>query len=150
MSRETFIAALDVLSGTPTKKAVKKRDCQLCGFDRSVGKYYLAPHESPNHGWHRVCSNCAEMVSRLGSDVQYYKYTQEYRDQCNPQKPQIDNPDCEHVWEKWSLVSEVDKRTDRIFDWMRCTSCHCYGKRFSLGQEEMTDLTMEIDLNCSR
>ncbi|ENX1348936.1 hypothetical protein ACFM0N_004078 [Vibrio parahaemolyticus] len=51
---------------------------------------------------------------------------------------------------KWSLVGEHDKRRDQVFDWMRCQSCGVYGKRFSLGQEDMEDLSLEIDLNCSR
>lgn len=150
MSLESMKAAIAVLTGELEKPERKLRDCQLCGHVKSVGKYFLHKDESPNHGWWRVCSHCAKMVERHGSTVQFYKYTQEYRDPLNPSKPTIDNPDCNHKWEKWSLVGEVDKKNDLVFDWMRCTECGCYGKRFFLGQVEMEDLCMEIDLNCSR
>lgn len=147
MKFESISDALDVLVGT-TKPKVHKRDCQLCEREKAVGKYYVDPSESENHGWWRVCSDCADMVSRVGADVQYYKYSKEYYGQ--NKVPTIDNPDCEHKWEKWSLVSEVDKRRDQVFDWMRCEQCGCYGKRFRLGQTKMDDLCMEIDLSCSR
>lgn len=150
MSIDSIKAAIAVLNGEPVKPERKLRDCQLCGSEKSVGKYYVSKSESENYGWWRVCSHCAEMVSRVGADVQYYKYTQEYRDQLNPPRPTIDHPDCKHKWEKWSLVSEIDKRTDRAFDWMRCTECQCFGNRYRLDQIEMSDLCMEIDLNCSR
>ncbi|MGI2124149.1 hypothetical protein ACRN9J_18575 [Shewanella baltica] len=142
MSFESIEAAIAVLTGERVKP--KKRLCQLCDGQKAVGRYYLDPSESENHGWWRVCSDCAEMVSRVGAEVQYYKYS-------TPQnKVVIDNPDCEHQWTKWSLVGEVDKKRDLVFDWMRCEKCSCYGKRFRLGQIKMEDLCMEIDLSCSR
>tara|TARA_R110002033_G_scaffold135713_6_gene175473 strand:+ start:24856 stop:25299 length:444 start_codon:yes stop_codon:yes gene_type:complete len=147
MSREAFEAAVDVLCGK-TSKRCNKRDCQLCSDPKAVGKYFLNPSESDNHGWWRVCSDCAEMVSRVGADVQYYKYSKVHRGQVNMSV--IDSPDCAHQWSKWSLVGEVDRKRDLVFDWMRCDECGCYGKRFMLGQRQMDDLCMEIDLSCSR
>lgn len=137
--------ALAILTGKSNEP--KTRDCQLCEGGKAIGKYYLTQEESENHGWWRVCRDCAEMVSRVGAQVQYYKYSKEYK------SPKAQLPDavmvCSHEWEKWSIVGEVDKRRDLVFDWMRCNKCLCYGKRFSLGQTEMEDLSMEIDLNCS-
>jgi hypothetical protein len=143
MSISSVAEALEILTGKADRP--KKRDCQLCEADKAVGKYYLTPDESENHGWWRVCSDCAEMVSRVGAQVQYYKYSKEHKEQL---------PDavmaCSHEWEKWSLVGEVDKHRNLVFDWMRCNKCRCYGKRFSLDQTKMDDLSMEIDLSCSR
>ncbi|MBD0788202.1 hypothetical protein HUO09_17745 [Vibrio sp. Y2-5] len=150
MSRESFVAALDVLTGTSSTTVKNPRDCELCHGGKAVGRYFLHKDESPNPGWWRVCEYCAEMVENLGSKVTYYKYTKQFKEQQEPPKAKIDNPDCQHDWEKWSLVSEVDKKSDLPFDWMRCNTCGCYGKRFQLNQTVMSDLTMEIDLNCSR
>lgn len=138
--------ALAILTGKP--QGPKTRDCQLCEGGKAIGKYYITPEESENHGWWRVCSDCAEMVSRVGAQVQYYKYSKE----CKATKVKLPDVvmDCPHEWEKWSIVGEVDKNRDMVFDWMRCNKCRCYGKRFGLGQTEMEDLSMEIDLSCSR
>ncbi|MEZ8238612.1 MULTISPECIES: hypothetical protein [Vibrio] len=128
----------------------KKRCCQICEFEKSVGKYYLSKEESEHYGWWRVCSICAQMVSRLGSDVTYYRYSQEYKKELEVMKLPINVLACEHEWDKHSLVSEVEHKTDLMFDWMRCKRCNVYGKRFTLAQCEMDDLMMEIDINCSR
>ncbi len=129
----------------------RKRDCQMCENAKAVGKYYVDPSESENHGWWRVCSFCAQTVERVGAVVEYYVYSKEYRERLNP-KPTLPPEvlSCSHDWVKWSLVGEVDKNRDALFDWVKCTHCKCYGKRFSIGQTIMDDLTMEIDLNCSR
>jgi len=148
MSRKSFETAIATLSGKSIKKQKTKRDCQLCSYEKSVGKYYLEPSESENHGWWRVCTDCAEIVERVGANVQYYKYSAQYK---NSNVSVInDIPDCNHDWEKHSLVGEFDKWREGIFDWMKCTKCDCYGKRFGIGHQEVIDLTMEIDLNCSR
>lgn len=149
--REAIEAAINVLAGqTPTKQP--KRLCELCEGERAVGKYYVHPSESENHGWWRVCSMCADMVSRVGANVQYYKYSKEYK-QGNKLET-ITLPEhvqnCQHQWEKWSNTGEHDKKRDAIFDWMRCERCGVYGKRFGLGQLGVEDLMMEIDLNCYR
>jgi len=149
MSIESIEAAIAVLTGEYAQP--KKRDCQLCEGEKAVGKYFLDPSESDNHGWWRVCSHCAEMVCRVGADVHYYKYSKEYRDQLAPKSTLPENVlNCTHEWDKWSLVNEEDKRRGALFDWMRCVKCQCYGKRFRLGQTEMEDLSIEIDLSCSR
>ena len=147
MSFESIKAAIGVLASEPVRPAPKKRDCQLCEADKAVGKYYVDPLDSENHGWWRVCDDCADMVSGVGADVQFYKYSKK-----SPSKKLLPEhvTNCEHVWVKWSLISEQDKRTGVVFDWMRCEKCECYGKRFRLGQTTMEDLSMEIDLNCSR
>lgn len=151
MNHSNIEAAIAALSGEPMKKTVNKRDCQLCGYEKSVGKYYLEKSESENYGWWRVCSHCASMVENHGADVRYYKYSKEYREQCEPNESLPNEVlDCSHKWEKWALVGEHDKKRDSIFDWMRCGKCKVYGKRFYLDQTEMDDLTMEIDLSCSR
>lgn len=131
--------------------ATKKRDCQIYGDEHAVGKYFVDPSESESHGWWRVCSFCAETVENVGTQVDYYKYSMEYRNRSgiiNELPEKVIN--CHHKWDKWSLVSEVDKRSDMPFDWMRCEKCQCYGKRFSLNQIDMDDLMMSIDLNCSK
>ncbi|EGR3255646.1 TPA: hypothetical protein ACMDS2_003473 [Vibrio parahaemolyticus] len=148
MSIESVKAAIAVLTGEEEKKP-QKRYCQLCEAEKAVGKYYVAPSESENHGWWRVCTYCAEMVSRVGADVQFYKYIKQPKYNSAPELPESVLV-CSHDWVKWSLVGEHDKRRDQVFDWMRCQSCGVYGKRFSLGQEDMEDLSLEIDLNCSR
>lgn len=150
MSKESFEAAIDVICGKPTK-TLAKRDCELCGDPKAVGKYYVEDMGDNGHGWWRVCSDCADMVSRVGADVQYYKYSKEYQNQMTP-KPSLpeDVQKCSHKWVKWSLVGEIDRRRDRIFDWMRCEKCNCFGKRFIMGQTIMDDLSMKIDLSCSR
>ncbi len=125
-----------------------KRDCELCGDDKAVGKYYLSKEENPDaYGWWRVCTYCAETVSRVGADVQYYKYSDEYK---KLSEPTPDSPDCNHDWVKHGLVGEFDKKREGIFDWMRCEKCGWYGKRFGLGTSEIVDISSEIDLNCSR
>ncbi|EKF9265858.1 hypothetical protein O1B53_003048 [Vibrio cholerae] len=148
MSFESVQAAIAVLTGEdvkPQKPCV--RDCQLCqSGEKAVGKYYVDPSESDNHGWWRVCSYCADMVSRVGANVQYYKYSKQYKPHPLPEHVKY----CDHHWEKWSNVGEHDKNRDAIFDWMRCSKCNVYGKRFGLGQSGIVDLMMEIDLNCSR
>ena len=128
-------------------KALRKkpRDCQLCANPKAVGKYYVHPEESENHGWWRVCVDCADVVSHVGANVEYYAYV----------KLEVESlPEhvlsCSHDWDKWSLVGEMDNRRGQVFDWMRCKKCMCYGKRFGLTQMQMEDLTMEIDLSCSR
>ncbi|EKP0310114.1 hypothetical protein ACTG16_22305 [Aeromonas sp. 23P] len=129
-------------------KVVKKRDCQICGDEQAVGKYYVSRDESENHGWWRVCEFCAETVEGVGANVDYYRYYKGHL-RLPPSLPeQVLN--CHHDWAKWSLVSEMDKKRNMLFDWMKCGSCGCYGKRFSMSQAEMDDITMEIDLNCSR
>ncbi|MEB5557038.1 hypothetical protein GOP97_14815 [Vibrio cholerae] len=151
MSREAFEAAINVLAGqTETKQ--KKRLCELCESDKAVGKYYVHPDESENHGWWRVCSCCAATVSRVGANVQYYKYSKEYKQEYEfVEFPLPENVKCcDHHWEKWGNVGEHDKKRDAIFDWMRCNHCGVYGKRFGLGQQPIVDLMMEIDLSCSR
>lgn len=148
MRMASIEAAIAVLTGENHKP--KTRDCQLCEGNKAVGKYYVDPAESENHGWWRVCSDCAEMVSRVGAQVQYYKYSKEHKAKENKSLLPDSVIACSHEWEKWSLVGEVDKRRGKVFDWMRCNRCRCYGKRFTLGQTEMEDLSLEIDLNCSR
>jgi hypothetical protein len=149
MRIESIEAAIAVLTGEFSQP--KKRDCQLCEGGKAVGKYFLDPSESDNHGWWRVCSHCAEMVSRVGVDVQYYKYSKEYHDQLDPKLSLPEHVlNCSHEWVKWSLVNEHDRKHDKLFDWMRCEKCRCYGKRFRLGQTVMEDLSIEIDLSCSR
>ncbi|WP_210467342.1 hypothetical protein [Vibrio crassostreae] len=151
MPRESYEADLDVLN-VKVKKKEPKRLCGLCEGEKAVGKYYVHPSESENHGWWRVCSMCADMVSRVGANVQYYKYSREYKQgyelEVNPLPVQVKN--CQHKWEKWSNVGEHDKNRDAIFDWMRCTECEVYGKRFGLGHSPITELMMEIDLSCCR
>lgn len=151
MSREAFEAAINVLTGQ-TKAKQPKRLCGLCEGEKAVGKYYVHPDESENHGWWRVCSYCAAMVSNVGANVEYYKYSQEYKNgntleqDILPERVQA----CNHEFEKWSNVGEFDKYKEQVFDWMRCKHCQVYGKRFGLGQHGITDLMMEIDLSCSR
>ncbi|MEZ8959536.1 hypothetical protein AB6E94_19140 [Vibrio lentus] len=148
MSFKSIEAAIAVLTGEACK-AKRKRDCQLCSNPKAVGKYYLDETESENFGWWRTCSDCAKFVSQGGYEVHYYKYTAEYRDQSTKPQLPVHVMTCNHDWLKWSLVSVEDKKKDKIFDWMRCEVCHCYGKRFRLDQVQMEDLAMEIDLNCS-
>ena len=88
------------------------------------------------------------MVSNVGADVNYYKYSTEYKARLRGVANDI--PDCNHEWEKHSLVGEFDKKRQGVFDWMKCTKCGCFGKRFGLGQREVVDLSTEIDLSCSR
>ncbi|WP_339145133.1 hypothetical protein [Pseudoalteromonas galatheae] len=147
MSKQQFLAVIDALSGIPT---VNKRGCELCEDEKSVGKYYVTEEENPDAcGWWRVCSNCASMVANVGADVQYYKYSKEYKDAGKSDLP--DNVQlCDHEWDKHSLVSEHCRKRDRVFDWMKCTKCGCYGKRLGLDHYNIVDLTMEIDLSCSR
>lgn len=150
MSRQSIEAAIDVLYGKPTKRHVK-RDCEICSDPKAVGKYYVEDTGDNHPGWWRVCSDCAEIVSRVGADVHYYKYTKEHREQTAPKQSLPEHVlGCTHKWSKWSLVGEVDRKRDRIFDWMRCEKCNCFGKRFVLGQTNMDDLAIEIDLSCSR
>lgn len=146
MSKDKFMAAIDVLMGS-SQKPINKRNCELCHAPKSVGKYFVEDEGDNVSGWCRVCTQCAEMVSRLGSEVHYYKYTQEYKNQEYAESNPL--PDCDHEWDKHSLVSQVDKKRDDVFDWMKCTKCNCYGKRFGVGQYGILDLTMEIDLNCT-
>lgn len=154
MNFESVQAAIAVLTGEdvePKKSGV--RDCQVCqSGEKAVGKYYVDPSESDNHGWWRVCSDCADIVSRVGASVQYYKYSkqhkQEYEFVAHPLPEHVKC--CDHHWEKWGNVGEHDKKRDAIFDWMRCSKCNVYGKRFGLGQSGIVDLMMEIDLSCSR
>jgi len=149
MSRESLIAALDLLTGTTTKQ-VNKRDCELCGDEKSVGKYFVSKEENPDAcGWWRVCSYCARMVSNVGATVEYYKYSKEYKEATVSSLPEHVQ-ECVHEWNKHSLVSELCRKNDAIFDWMKCTKCGCFGKRFGVGQYGIVDLSMEIDLSCSR
>lgn len=148
--REAFEAAIAVLAGE-TKIKSPKRLCEICEAGKAVGKYYVDRSESENYGWWRVCSYCADMVTRVGARVQYYKYSKEYKQDCNSESAPL--PDsvkcCEHDWEKWSNTGQHDKYRDAIFDWVRCNHCGVYGKRFGLGGQPIVDLMMEIDLNCS-
>lgn len=143
-------AALNVLVGKASKP--KKRCCELCEGEKAVGKYYVDPSESENHGWWRVCTHCADMVTRVGASVRYYKYSKEYKENhklvIHPLTEEAQR--CDHDWEKWSNVGEHDKKRDAVFDWMKCKHCGVYGKRFGLGQQPITDLMMEIDLSCCR
>lgn len=110
----------------------KKRYCELCECDKAVGKYFVDPSESENHGWWRVCTHCAGMVTRVGANVQYYKYSKEYKQGYEFQEHPLTEEalDCNHEFEKWSNVGEHDRKRDAIFDWMRCKHCGVYGKRF--------------------
>lgn len=150
MSLNSIKEAIALLTGEV--EGPKKRECQLCEGAKAVGKYYVDPSESENYGWWRVCSDCADMVSRVGAQVQYYKYSKQYKEgyhfEANPLPDHVKS--CDHEWFKWSNVGEHDKHRDAIFDWMRCTKCDVYGKRFGLGQSGIEDLMMEIDLSCSR
>lgn len=127
----------------------RPRDCQLCSDSRAVGKYYVEKYESNNYGWWRVCKECALNSKRLGAQVYYYKYTQEYKVQNDSLS---DLPDvvmsCSHDFRKWSLVSSHDKYKNALFDWYRCEHCQVYGKKFGLGYQPILDLMMEIDLSC--
>lgn len=114
-----------------------KRYCELCECEKAVGKYYVDPSESENYGWWRVCSHCADMVTRVGASVQYYKYSKQFKQR--------------YEFVEHPLTEEAQRcNHDAIFDWMRCKSCRVYGKRFGLGQQPIVDLMMEIDLNCCR
>lgn len=145
--RDKVEAAINFLAGSDPQP--KKRDCQLCGYEKAVGKYYVSKEDNPDAcGWWRVCSECADMVSNVGADVNYYKYSAEYKARLRGVASDI--PDCSHEWEKHSLVGEFDKKRQGVFDWMKCTKCGCFGKRFGLGQREVVDLSTEIDLSCSR
>lgn len=147
MSKESFIAAIAVITGDK-KKPRQKRDCEICGDEKSVGKYYVSKEDNPDAvGWWRVCSNCADTFTHLGTQIHYYKYSTEYKKR-SELKQKL--PDCEHVWEKHGLVGEFDKRRQSIFDWMKCEKCGCFGKRFGLGRSKIVDLSLEIDLSCSR
>lgn len=147
MSAKKFSDAIATLSGDHNKPK-RKRDCEICGHEKSVGKYYVSKEDNPNAvGWWRVCSSCADTFEHLGTEIHYYKYSAEYK---NMSEPNSESPDCDHIWEKHSLVGEFDKRRQGIFDWMKCEKCGCFGKRFGLGQSEIIDLSMEIDLSCSR
>lgn len=129
----------------------KPRDCNLCGDSRAVGKYFIHKSESENHGWVRVCNVCAPTVERVGAKVDYYKYTQEFHDAQNPTSHLPQHIiECEHQWEKWSNVGEVDKYRKDMFDWYRCEQCKVYGKKFGIGVQPIIDLMMEIDLSCCR
>ncbi|EQB9053758.1 hypothetical protein ACYVOS_003639 [Vibrio cholerae] len=151
MSRETVEKAINFLAGQAGAKE-PKRLCGLCESEKAVGKYYVHPDESENHGWWRVCSYCADMVSNVGANVEYYKYSKQHKEGYQFEASPL--PDhvkcCAHSWEKWSNVGEHDKRRDAVFDWMKCSKCNVYGKRFGLGQSGVEDLMMEIDLSCSR
>ncbi|MEZ8295816.1 hypothetical protein AB6D11_18505 [Vibrio splendidus] len=149
MSLESVEAAIAVLTGQPCKP--KPRLCEICDAEKAVGKYYVDRNESENYGWWRVCSGCSEMVTRVGANVQYYKYSAEFKAalaQSNRLPEHVQN--CQHDWDKWSNVGEHDKYHDAIFDWMKCTKCQIYGKRFGVGHTTIVDIQMSIDLNCSR
>ena len=148
MNRDAIEKAIDVLCGHSSKLRAK-RDCELCGDPKAVGKYFVKPEGDNHPGWWRVCSYCAAMVSNVGADVQYYKNSTIYKEMTQKDKLQT-FAGCCHEWSKWSLVGEVDRKRELVFDWMRCNKCHCFGKRFYLGQTVMEDLTSEIDLSCSR
>jgi hypothetical protein len=100
-------------------------------------------------GWWRVCSDCASMVSNVGANVEYYKYSKEYKETGVSDLPEHVLK-CVHDWDKHSLVGELCRKNNAIFDWMKCTECGCFGKRFGVGQHGVVDLSVEIDLSCSR
>ncbi|MCY9872971.1 hypothetical protein [Vibrio barjaei] len=126
------------------------RDCQLCEGEKAIGKYYVDRSESENYGWWRVCETCSDMVSRVGANVQFYRYTKQYKEQYefveHPLPEHVKT--CDHTWDKWSNVNQFDKKRDGIFDWMQCSKCNVYGKQFIIGQPPI-DLMMEIDLSCT-
>ena len=135
LSKETFLGALDVLSsaaGINNKKKKQPRVCTFCD-DKAVGKYFLEPEEGCLDGYQKVCKVCAKDVERLGYNVEYYKYLKK-------SISQVDLPDCDHDWYKHSLVTE-----DGGFDWMKCTKCDWYGKRFGVGQHGISDLIKNIN-----
>jgi hypothetical protein len=89
------------------------------------------------------------MVSNVGANVEYYKYSKEYKEAGLSNLPEH-IIECDHEWDKHSLVGEYCRKREGIFDWMKCTKCGCFGKRFGIGQHGVVDLSVEIDLSCSR
>jgi len=103
------------------------RLCEFCG-DKAVGKYFVEQEEDNIGGWVRVCSDHAGWVEGLNYNIEYYKY---YKALATLQ----DLPDCSHRWTKHSLVTE-----DAGYDWMKCTECGWYGKRYGVGAAGITDI----------
>ena len=129
-SKQSYISALNVLSsvaGVSANRVNNPRFCEFCD-DKAVGKYFLEPEDGCLSGYQKVCKSCAKDVERLGYNVEYYKYFKKA-------VSQVDLPDCDHDWFKHSLVTE-----DGGFDWMKCTKCDWYGKRFGVGQHGVTDI----------
>lgn len=71
------------------------------------------------------------MVTSQGFAVQFYKPHKTAR------KPALSlkQMDCAHDWAKHSMVTQ-----DGGYDWMMCSICGCFGKRFGLGQFGVTEL----------
>ncbi|WP_199438533.1 hypothetical protein [Vibrio owensii] len=124
------------------------RLCDICQGNKAVGKQTLTKDESPNPGTYLLCRDCAPRMEQIGANITYF-HAKDKTEADSPSLPQV-VLDCEHDWKKHSLVSEVENKSDRAFDWCRCQKCKVYGKRFYLTQTNLDDLMMEIDIACCR
>ena len=104
----------------------KMSECFDCPGEPAVGKYHLPRRTNCLSGWFPVCEFCAKAYSRW--------HTIEYYPGCEPKPEANGDPDCDHQWDKASLVTEVGG-----YDRMVCTRCGATGKRYAVGTAPVID-----------
>ena len=94
------------------------KQCTFCGPDvPSVGKYFLPRRAGCESGWIAVCDTCANTF-KVYHSIQYFG------------AQVVIAKDCQHVWNKKSLVTQPGG-----YDKMICDRCGELGRRHGLGAE---------------
>ncbi|EGQ9287865.1 hypothetical protein F7U66_18730 [Vibrio parahaemolyticus] len=123
-------------------------ECNDCTNTNIVAKQTLTSEESPHPGTYLLCPDCAVSIEEAGGNITYFKESDIPKSTKETLPDEVIN--CNHEWHKHSNVSEFDKYKEGIFDWYRCEKCRVYGKSFGISLTTPIDLTMEIDISCSR